>query len=98
MLYNIEYGYILIIRKHKVVITMKYNTSINDTENEKLSDMLKTIAIYEAKSAVVKIKVVKRVADFGLHHIGNTLNKVNSIIDHKIKDKETMNKEDDINK
>lgn len=63
----------------------------NKTEKEELADLLKSIAIFEAKSAIAKLKLLKYAAEKGAHSIGKAVDKASKFIDNK--NNNTLNKQ-----
>ncbi|MFZ7121630.1 MAG: hypothetical protein ACOWWH_11865 [Eubacteriaceae bacterium] len=59
------------------------NSEETKTEKEELADLLKSIAIFEAKSAIAKLKLLKYAAEKGAHSIGKAVDKASKFIENK---------------
>lgn len=59
----------------------------NSTKNE-FTQLIKTIAVYEAKSAIAKLKLLKYITEKGFSTVGRVIDNAGEKIDNKLKENE----------
>ncbi|MFZ7131868.1 MAG: hypothetical protein ACOWWR_05880 [Eubacteriales bacterium] len=69
-------------------INEKQQNSEVKIEKEEFTDLIKIIAIYEAKSALAKLKLLKCLTEKGVRTLGKVVDKTSNLIDKKLQERD----------